>query len=455
MKLAERYKALEKTLREMQDTLRAKDREIEALRAERDRLVAERDEARATKSRSVSRERSRLSNGVHDDASSVASGNGAGAGNRAQPAGERQHRNRDRSRSRRHARRSDDVPPVPLGPAMTLEAEHYARARSMDVFLTKTDGWSGAQIIQAVDDLNAEISHFAAAATDSCSFAKRSRTKTGSLVVPPDLENCTPWLGPAFSRVLALRDHAQDPILRAPSKRRSVVSSCAFAMAHHTEPQATSSRWRALTHRSIRMLYPGLEEYAVTELVTTMLRWSSAVFALCGGSGGSGGSDASSVLPAQLRRIAEAVYKLARVTREEILSTTFEVLVVDGGTAFEPGKMLNKMREGEGDEQHPGIADFALGGSGGGGANGNGAHADGHRHGHGHANGHAYGAHPEDSGKVLCTTELGLRCITRRDARNGAGEPGVADAGGDAFESRMLLLPKVLLDTAMDVIERG
>ena len=30
------------------------------------------------------------------------------------------------------------------------------------------------------------------------------------------------------------------------------------------------------------MLYPGLEEYAVTELVTTMLRWSSSVFTLCG-----------------------------------------------------------------------------------------------------------------------------------------------------------------------------
>ncbi|KAL7279176.1 hypothetical protein ACG7TL_007016 [Trametes sanguinea] len=471
MKLTERYKALEKTLREMQDTLRAKDREIEALRAERDRLVAERDEARAaTKSRSVSRERSRLSNGVHDDASSVASGNGAGAGNR--PAGERQHRNRDRSRSRRHARRSDDAPPVPLGPAMTLEAEHYARARSMDVFLTKTDGWSGAQIIQAVDDLNAEISHFAAAATDSCSFAKRSRAKTASLVVPPELENCTPWLGPAFSRILALRDHAQDPILVQLALQASIAICCARSLslfcvgfpskldalltrilAHMqtSEPQATSSRWRALTHRSIRMLYPGLEEYAVTELVTTMLRWSSAIFALCGGS--SGGSDASSVLPAQLRRIAEAVYKLARVTREEILSTTFEVLVVDGGTAFEPGKMLNKMREGEGDEQHPGIAEFGLGG-----ANGNGVHVNGHRHGHGHmnGNGHAHaGVHPADSGKVLCTTELGLRCITRRDARNGVGESGVADAGGDAFESRMLLLPKVLLDTAMDVIERG
>ncbi|CDO75546.1 hypothetical protein BN946_scf184883.g8 [Trametes cinnabarina] len=361
---------------------------------------------------------------------------------------------------------------------MTLEAEHYARARSMDVFLTKTDGWSGAQIIQAVDDLNAEISHFAAAATESCSFAKRSKAKAASLVVPPELENCTPWLGPAFSRILALRDHAQDPILVQLALQASIVICCARSLslfcvgfpskldalltrilAHMqtSEPQATSSRWRALTHRSIRMLYPGLEEYAVSELVTTMLRWSGAVFALCGSSGGPS-ADASSLLPAQLRRIAEAVYKLARVTREEILSTTFEVLVVDGGAPFEPGRMLNKMREGEGDEGHPGLPE--LGGLGG---NGNGAHVNGHRHSHGLGHGHgahAATAHPEDSGKVLCTTELGLRCVTRRDTRTSVVDPtatAVAAAvdPAEAFESRMLLLPKVLLDSAMDVIERG
>ncbi|EIW57523.1 uncharacterized protein TRAVEDRAFT_169387 [Trametes versicolor FP-101664 SS1] len=447
MKLAERYKALEKTLREMQDNLRMKDREIEALRTERDRLIAERDEARA-KSRNESVERD------YDDGGSTLSGNGRGAG-------ERFSRNRDRSRTRRHTRRSDDAPPVPLGPAMSLEAEHYARARSMDVFLTKTDGWSGAQIIQAVDDLNAEINHFAAAATDSCTFAKRSRAKAG-LGVPPELENCTPWLGPGLSRILAVRDHAQDPILVQLALQASIATCCARSLslfcvgfpskldalltrilAHMqtSEPQATSSRWRALTHRSIRMLYPGLEEYAVTELVTTMLRWSSAVFILCG-SGNAPTSDSS--LHAQLRRIAEAVYKLARVTREDILSTTFEVLVVDGGNPFEPGRMLNKMRENESDEHLSPLALLADAGLG----TGNGAMLNGHGHGHGHGHGKP---HPEDSGRVLCTTELGLRCLTRRDARSSSGDPAEAEA----FENRMLLLPKVLLDSAMDVIERG
>ncbi|KAI0649142.1 hypothetical protein C8Q79DRAFT_903084 [Trametes meyenii] len=458
--LMERYRALEKTLREMQDTLRKKDKEIEMLCAERDRLIVERDEARA-KSRSVSRERSHT--GTHDDLSSA---NGSVRGGAGAGVGERQHRHRDRSRNRRHARRPDDAPPVPLGPSMTLEAEHYARARSMDVFLTKTDGWSGAQIIQAVDDLNAEINHFAAAATDSCTFVKRSKAKA-SLVLTPEMENCTPWLGPALSHILALRDHTQDPILVQLALQASIATCCARSLSlfcvgfpskldallsrilvhmQTSEPQATSSRWRALTHRSIRMLYPGLEEYAVTELVTTMLRWSNAVFTLCGATNA---PTADTSLHAQLRRIAEAVYKLARVTREDILSTTFEVLVVDGGIPFEPGRMLNKMREGEGDEHAAAAMTMAMADLGMP-AGGPGAMPNGLGLGLGHAKIHA--AHPEDVGRVLCTTELGLRCVTRRDARSSVIGSGV-DA--DPFESRMLLLPKVLLDSAMDVIERG
>ncbi|RPD60046.1 hypothetical protein L226DRAFT_463078 [Lentinus tigrinus ALCF2SS1-7] len=441
VKLAERYKALERTLRDMQDALRIKDREIEVLRAERDRAIAERDEVRA-KSRSVSRERSQV--GAGDDM-----GNG------------KHQRRRDRSRSRRHARRSDELPPLPVGPSMTLEAEHFARTRSLDVFLTKTDSWSGAQIIQAVDDLNAEINQFAAAATESCSFVKRMKTK-----ITPDQENSTPWLGPALSHILALRDHTQDPILVQLALQASIATCCARSLslfcvgfpskldallsrilAHMqtSEPQATSSRWRALTHRSIRMLYPGLEDYAVTELVTTMFRWSTSVFTLCGSSNAPTPSDSS--LNAQLRRIAEAVYKLARVTREEILSTTFEVLIVDGGVPFEPGRMLNKMREGEyeGDDHASQLSAFTDGHHG---------HANGHANGNGAmANGNGRTNGTPDSGRVLCTTELGLRCVTRRDARNsGFPENG---AEGDQFDSRMLLLPKVVLDSALDVIERG
>ena len=84
-----------------------------------------------------------------------------------------------------------------------------------------------------------------------------------------------------------------------------------------------------------------------------MLRWSNVVAPLCGSSGASGA--AASALHPQLRHIAEAMDNLARVTRGEMLSTTLEVLTVDGGNAFGPCRMLNKMREDEHDNEHGSI----------------------------------------------------------------------------------------------------
>ena len=74
-------------------------------------------------------------------------------------------------------RRPDESPPLPLNFPMLVEAEPFARARGMGVFLTKMDSWSGAQIIPVVDDLRAEINQFTAAATETCSYANRSCAK--------------------------------------------------------------------------------------------------------------------------------------------------------------------------------------------------------------------------------------------------------------------------------------
>ncbi|TFY58695.1 hypothetical protein EVJ58_g6258 [Rhodofomes roseus] len=383
MKLAERYKALQETLREMQENLRTKDREIETLRQERDRLVAERDQK----------------------------------------------------------------------PQAVMDAEQIARTRSMDVFMTKTDNWSGAQVIQAVEDLNAEINQFAASATETCAFTKRMKARAPpptSDTGPLQDEESAPWLGAAFVQALSTRDHTQDPILVQLALQASIVTCCARSLSlfcvgfpskldallsrvlthmQSSEPQATSARWRALTHRSIRMLYPGLEEYAITELVATMLRWSSTVFALAGSSPTTEPSPAL-VPSTQLRRIAEAVYRLARVTREEILSTSFEVVLVDSGEPFEEGSMSNKMRDYEECiiDDATSVQSYSSGRS-------SGARAGG-----------------ANNGRVLCTTELGLRCVTRKSRRaSTASEDNVEEP----FEDRILLTPKVVLNSALEAIDRG
>ncbi|KAJ3537020.1 hypothetical protein NM688_g6750 [Phlebia brevispora] len=255
------------------------------------------------------------------------------------------------------------------------------------------------------------------------------------MISPEDAADLAPWLGPSFAKILASRDHTQDSVLVQLALQASIATCCArslslfcvgfpakldgmltrvFAHMQMIEPQPTSSRWRALTHKSIRSLYPGLEEYAVSELVTTMMRWSGTIFAMSGCRLPTSDCKEKETVPmslrAQLRRIAEAVFKLARITREEILSTSFEVILAESGQPFVSSAMLNALDE--------------------------------HRH----------GANNEHitPGNVLCTTELGLRCITKK-GRPGSG--GILDVE-DAFERRILLQPKVVLDSTVDALDK-
>lgn len=138
-----------------------------------------------------------------------------------------------------------------------------------------------------------------------------------------------------------------------------------------------------------------------------MLRWSATLFDISGCPRDK--SDASnSTLRSQLRRIAEAVYKLSLVTREDILSTNFEVVLVESGGMFDGASMYNSFAEG------PNASDNKTG------------------------------------EKVLCTTELGLKCSTRRGKSQSFPEKDATDS--ELFERRMLLQPKVVLEEAVDAI---
>jgi len=59
-----------------------------------------------------------------------------------------------------------------------------------------------------------------------------------------------------------------------------------------------------------------------------------------------------------------------------------------------------------------------------------------------------------ERGNVLCTTELGLRCITRKGTTSNISVNGEGGGKqGDVFERRLLLLPKVVLDSAVDALD--
>jgi hypothetical protein len=95
-----------------------------------------------------------------------------------------------------------------FGDDMSIDQEQAAHTKSLEIFLTKTDVWSGAQVIQTVLDLNSEVLQYAAAASEICVFDRCPQAAP-----PPGLQDIATRLGLKFSRVLATRDHAQDPIL--------------------------------------------------------------------------------------------------------------------------------------------------------------------------------------------------------------------------------------------------
>ena len=88
--------------------------------------------------------------------------------------------------------------------------ERIEEVESLKSFLSKTDEWSGAQLIQSLRDLNAEIVQLSASIADEFAptFDRRvDRTR------PSDRELLNGSIGPVLTRLLAIRDHASDPTL--------------------------------------------------------------------------------------------------------------------------------------------------------------------------------------------------------------------------------------------------
>ena len=173
-----------------------------------------------------------------------------------------------------------------------------------------------------------------------------------------------------------------------------------------TEPQPTSSKWRALTHRHIHAGYPNLAENSISDLSDTILRWSADIFTIVGCSSYETATTSSKDglrlrFGDQVRQIAKSATRLARVTREEIMSTCFDVIAVDQNDVFDSSRMAD-----------------------------------------------AFGDYVASRGAILATMELGLRCTTR--VQN-AEYPGAHDE--HIFQQRVILQPRVVLESVLDVLD--
>lgn len=86
--------------------------------------------------------------------------------------------------------------------------ERGEEVKSLKTFLSKTDEWSGAQVLQVLQDLNAEIVQLSAGASEEFTLDRRVDMSRAS-----DRELITTSLGPLMLNLLASRDHSLDPTI--------------------------------------------------------------------------------------------------------------------------------------------------------------------------------------------------------------------------------------------------
>jgi len=182
VRLSERCKMLEKTLKETRDLLKARDIEIERTRREREkeRLVAERRRS------------------------------DVGPPQQAYSPPKNLH-SRHSSLDMRRTNGYVNGRTTPSEISLTESEEERARTRSSEIYMTRTDSWSGAQVLQAVHDINSEILQFAASATELCTFDKDSRPSSSKSIQA--MHETSSRVGSNLARILSNRDHSQDPIL--------------------------------------------------------------------------------------------------------------------------------------------------------------------------------------------------------------------------------------------------
>lgn len=84
---------------------------------------------------------------------------------------------------------------------------------SLKSFLSKTDDWSGAQLLQALADLNSEIIQLSASVAEEFAGALRVHDNAPSAAKERDREVVERAIGPEVIRLLEDRLHASDPTL--------------------------------------------------------------------------------------------------------------------------------------------------------------------------------------------------------------------------------------------------
>ena len=205
----------------LESTLKARDREIHDLRKERDLLLEDRKRMQRRMVQQEAAQATAVANALATAARSAPtpppkpSKSRSSTISRSYPeesSSSSAESSPTPSSHKTYGTSTTSVTSIHGGP--TFQDEYIAHLQSFDLFMTKTDSWSGSQVIQAVRDLNSEILQFSASVTelhyaiDSSNGGKRPAINPNILTQAK--QNTATRLGVPFMHVLSTREGSQD-----------------------------------------------------------------------------------------------------------------------------------------------------------------------------------------------------------------------------------------------------
>jgi len=204
----------------LESTLKARDKEIHDLRKERDLLLEERKRMQRRMAQQEAAQATAVANALAAAARAAPTPSPkppktrSSTTARSYPEDSGSSSAESSSTSSYKTYRTSFTSMTSIRGVPTFQDEYIAHLQSFDVFMTKTDSWSGAQVIQAVRDLNSEILQFSASLTE-LHYAIDTSSGGKLPVMNPNVltqakQNTATRLGVPFMHLLSTRDHSQD-----------------------------------------------------------------------------------------------------------------------------------------------------------------------------------------------------------------------------------------------------
>ncbi|KAF7982964.1 hypothetical protein HWV62_24546 [Athelia sp. TMB] len=312
---------------------------------------------------------------------------------------------------------------------VTLLDARTTELKGAQVFLTKADSMSGADVVRMIEGLDAEILQTSAFVADHFEFENPKPYDMND-----ELQGASTRLaeviGPQMVDLLATTEHAQDPLVIQLACQAATAAFCrwvvmswdiedeninhflqaAYLTIQNAEEQSVAGRWRSITRTQVQSMIHGDADVS-SLLVPHLANYFVEILLVAGVP-----ASEEAIHEIVMRDFADKMTEIVRlalalnwVTGREITSADLEPYIILWDTVFDPTAMEDLHEEPA--HLKPKALEDVI----------------------------------KEEDHVLCTTDLGLRRIVKLPKDKGG-------AGGD-IQTTVLLKPKVALHSVIQGLE--